>query len=463
MRRDARRGIMKRIFEVIDSERNRILAAERAIWSTPELGYREWKSSEYMVRQFAELGYEVDTAGNIPGFYTVIDTGRPGPEVLVLAELDALICSSHPEALTGTGAVHVCGHNAQCAAMLGIAAALKDADIISKMCGRIRLCVVPAEECIEREYRRELRDKGIIKYLGGKSEFLSRGYFDGVDMAFMMHISSGDTTSGGEVRFDGGSLGFIAKTVTFKGVTAHASAAPWLGKNALYAATTALASINAMRETFRDEDKVRWHPILTSGGDVVNNIPDKVVIESQLRAATFEALDAENKKIDRAIVGAAIAFGVQVEIDDEPGYAPLRHDNKFSQVAREAYNEIAPAAGLERRECTLKYGIGGGSMDMGDLCAIMPVIHPYISGSTGRGHGDDYYIVDPETACVTNAKWQVMILKLLLENDGARAKEIINGYIPPFPSKDAFLAHQDGMRRYGERVEDHGDGSISVK
>ena len=458
---------MQDITRAVDAHREMILKAERDIWATPELGYKEWRTSEYMEKRFEELGYKITKAGNIPGFYTVVDTGREGPEVLVLAELDAVICFSHPNADPETGAVHACGHNAECAAMLGVAAALRDEAVLSKMSGRIRLCVVPAEEAIETEYRASLRDKGVIKYLGGKSEFLSRGYFDGVDMAFMVHIVGGATdatNSGAFVNIGGGSLGFISKIVTYKGVAAHAGGAPWLGKNALYAAIGGLNSSNAIRETFKDADHVRWHPIITSGGDMVNNIPEKVVVEGMLRAATSEALLYENAKIDRALIGAAISHGAQIEICDEPGYAPLRHDANLGEVMKDAYNLLAPETNLRRKECSYSFGnIGGGSMDLGDLTSIMPTSHPYISGSVGKGHGNDYFMVDAETSCVTNAKWQVMILKGLLENGAKRAKYIIDNYDAPFKCKEDFLAVQDKMRKSGDRIEYRDDGTIVIK
>ena len=81
-------------------------------------------------------------AEDITGFYTVIDTGKPEPEVLVLGELDSLICANHPDADPETGAVHCCGHSAQCAALLGLAAALKEPGILDGLSGRIRLCAV---------------------------------------------------------------------------------------------------------------------------------------------------------------------------------------------------------------------------------------------------------------------------------------------------------------------------------
>ena len=117
---------MRYISEAVDKYRELILSAERYIWQNPETGFKEFKTSKYMEEQFENLGYEITRAEGITGFYTTVDTGRPGPTVLALAELDAVICKSHPEADPETGAVHACGHNAQCAAMLGVAAALKD-------------------------------------------------------------------------------------------------------------------------------------------------------------------------------------------------------------------------------------------------------------------------------------------------------------------------------------------------
>lgn len=39
-----------------------------------------------------------------------------------------------------------------------------------------------------------------------------------------------------------------------------------------------------MRETFRDKDTVRVHPIMTKGGDLINVIPNEAVIETLVRA-----------------------------------------------------------------------------------------------------------------------------------------------------------------------------------
>ena len=446
---------MKNVINAVEKYRDLMVEAEKYIWERPETGFREVQASAYMAAQFEKLGYTLTYAEEITGFCTEIDTGRAGPTVLVLAELDAVLCPAHPDADPTTGAVHACGHHAQCAAMLGVAGALKDEKVRSGLCGKIRLCCVPAEECIETEYRQNLRKAGKIKYLGGKCEFLSRGLFDGVDLAFMVHSGGGRSAS---VNL-GGDDGFVAKTVRYKGKTAHDACGAWLGKNALYAAINGLNAANALRETFQDWNKVRWSAIITRGGEATNNIPDETVVEGVLRAANYEALERENKKINRALIGAALSFGAQVEIDEEFGYAPLHNDERLSMLAKEAFDGL----GWEY-PCGV-YGqgqMGAGATDMGDLSAIMPVIHPYIGGAIGQGHGADWRIENFELACVMSAKWQTATIKLLLENGGARAKEIIDNYKPSFSSKEEFLVYKDGWRKVGDRLVYRADDSVEV-
>ena len=154
---------MQKTFLAVEKHRELILAAERYIWNHPETGFREVKTSKYMEDAFERLGYQLVRAEGITGFYASVDTGREGPEVLVLGELDSIICPTHPESDKDTGAVHSCGHNAQCAALVGIAAALKEPGVLDDLCGRIKLCAVPAEELLEIEYRSKLIKQGKIK------------------------------------------------------------------------------------------------------------------------------------------------------------------------------------------------------------------------------------------------------------------------------------------------------------
>ena len=97
---------------------------------------------------------------------------------------------------------------------------------------------------------------------------------------------------------------------------------------------------------------------------------------------------------------------------------------------------------------------------MGDLSCIMPVIHPYAGGCKGKGHGNDYEIVDPVAACVDSARWQLAMLKLLLENGAERANKIKSEFTPKF-TKDEFLAYQDSLNASGDRIA-YADGTATV-
>lgn len=438
---------MQKLFDAVEKHKQLILDAERYIWSHPETGYKEYETSKYMEEAFTRLGYDIIKAEGITGFYTVIDTGRVGPEVLILGEMDSIICPTHKDADKSTGAVHSCGHNAQSATLLGIAAALKEPDALEGMCGRIRLCAVPAEELLEIEYRSELIKQGKIKYYGGKTEFLHRGYFDGVDIAFMVHTSV-------SYAVNAGSVGCIAKRIIYKGVASHAGGSPWNGKNALYAATCGINAINAIRETFKEPDIIRVHPIITHGGDMVNAIPEQVTVESYVRGSSYDAIIAANKKVNQALTGAALSIGTNIEIIDTPGYSPLKNDPNMVQLCKDAAKLALPDTDFYVTDMTTS-----GSTDMGDLSCIMPVVHPYAGGACGNSHGSDYEICDPVAACVNNAKWQLTMLKLLLSNNAERAKRIISEFKPMFSSKEEYLSFVDSLNDCGDRIVYGEDGA----
>ena len=435
------RKAQEQLVKLTDKYRDMILEAEQYIFHHPEIGFQEWETSAYMEAKFESLGYNLIKAGDIPGFYTDVDTGRTGPCLLILAELDALPCDGHPDARNNIA--HACGHNAQCAALLGIAAVLREPGALDTMSGKIRLMAVPAEEINATDFRENLRNRGVIKYLNGKDEFMSRGYMKGVDLAFLFHTGTDTPYDFTGIKSLNGS---IIKTFTFHGKAAHAAAGPHMGVNALYAAVLGLNAVNAVRETFRDEDHVRVHPILTSGGTAVNVIPAAVSGETMVRASTLEAVYEANRRVDRALKGAAYAMGAGLTIKDRPCALPERNNRKFMEIAERCMSELS---GPEKVD--IRYDVEGrGGSDMGDLSAVMPTIQPKAGGARGKGHGADYHIEDPERACVGSAKVQLMLAEELLREDAKEAKEVIEGYKPLFASQEELLKALDAMFRETE-------------
>ena len=421
------------IINNVDAFKQLVTDAERWLWAHPQTGYTEWEANAYMAEKFQEMGYELVMAGNIPGFYTDVETGKPGPKLCIMSELDALDISAHPESVNGM--THCCGHHAQGAAMLGIAAALKAPGALDGLCGTIRLMVVPAEEMIQLAFRENLRKEGVISYMGGKVEFMHRGYFDGVDLALMVH---GGAAGEGEPYDFGcglGNNGCMAKTIRFKGKSAHAGGAPHLGVNAQYAAMLGLQACNDLRETLQEKDTVRFHPIMMGVNCAVNIIPDEMKIESYVRGRTLEAMKRENKKFNRALTGAALAMGAGVELCDRPGYSPEVHDKMFMELVEQCCCDLV---GKER--VAFDYNAWStGSSDFGDLTCVMPGVQFFASGLTGVCHGIDFQVADVNRLCVNAAKAQLFVAEELLTNDGAKAKEIIAQYQPLFGSIPEYL------------------------
>ena len=400
------------------------------IWTNPELGYKEWKTSYYLEKEFEKLGYSLIKPNDIPGFYAELDTGRPGPTVAIMGELDALRCATHPDADPDTQAVHACGHAIQTTMLLGVAATMKKPGMLEGLCGKIRFMAIPAEETIDLEYREELVKSGKIHYMAGKIEFLYRGFFDGVDMAMMFHAT---TEEEGLFKITKGSNGCITKHFEYIGVAAHAGGAPHLGVNALYAASLGLQACNALRETFQEKDFVRYHPIINQAGVAANAIPALASLDTYVRASSLSAMLSVNTRINRAIGASAAAIGAHVTICDRPGNLPLVCDENLTEGVEKIINDIfGEGKTIVDEWCTQ-------STDVGDISSLIPVIQHHCMGATGTQHGEDYYIVDRTKALINPAIVLSCMIHDLLKNEALYARRVKEKYKPVFNTKQEYF------------------------
>jgi len=429
--------LKQQVCAAIREHASQIFAIAESIASQPELGFKEHKTAAKIAELFSQYNIPYTAGHAITGVKGRLTGKTSTRNIAVLGEMDAVTCFEHPQADAATGAAHACGHHVQIAAMVGCGIGLMASGIMQYLDGDVTLFAVPAEEYVEIEYRSQLRQQGKIGYLSGKSELIRQGDFDDVDMAMMIHVSTeGDTER--TVQVGGTSNGFIGKMIKYTGKEAHAAGAPHEGVNALNAAMIAIMAVNAQRETFRDEDYVRFHPIITKGGDLVNIVPAEVRMESYVRARNLDAMLDANKKVNRALQAGADAVGAHVEINDLPGYMPLINEATMSRLFS------GNAAELLGEQAVKQLKHHAASTDMGDLAHIMPVIHPWLGGVSGNAHTRDFAVADQEMSYIISAQCLAMTVIDLLADNASEADAVLASY-KPCMTKNQYIAFMDNI------------------
>ena len=444
-------ALKKSVCDAIDQRWQKIETIGDRILRHPELGFKETRTADLVATVMTEFHIPHQTGLAITGVKGTVKGGKPGPTLALLGELDALTVRDHPMADPLTGAAHACGHNGQIAALLGAMMGLADADAAQSLAGNLVFFAVPAEEYVEVGYRTELVREGKLGLLGGKPELIRLGCFDDVDMAMMIHGHARPDLK--KAIMGQTANGCVVKLIRFLGRAAHAGSSPHKGVNALNAAQLALSAIHAQRETFRDRDTIRVHPIITKGGDVVNVVPSEVRMETFVRGRTVKAFSDAEEKIDRALRAGAMAVGAKVEIQTIPGYMPLTNHSAMADIF-----ELNVKALLGEDE----YMTGGhstGSTDMGDISLIMPAIHASLGGAVGTGHGADYEIVDKELHYRAGAKLLAMTAIDMLYGDAGAARRIVKGFTPEF-TIESYIEHQN--RVFKTEVYDGGANTSVV-
>ena len=420
--------IKRRALEIIDARSEDIIAIAEKIFAKPEMGYREFETAKLVEEELRALGIDCRTGLAVTGVKGNMAGRQSLARVAVIGELDSVTCTNHPCADRVTGAAHACGHHAQVAAMLGAAMALSA--VKGELDGDVCFFATPAEEYVEIGFREKLAERDEIKFFGGKQELIRIGEFDDVDMAMMVHAQG--NTPDNELIFLDGSLGFVAKSVDFIGKAAHAGGEPYKGINALNAAMAAMMCIHAQRETFRDEDKVRVHPIITNGGELVNTVPDKVTMESYVRAASLEAVADASAKVDRAINGGAMAIGATANIKTHKGYLPLIQSSEMMELFEKNTEYLPTMPKIRHGEFMC------GSTDIGDLGHLIPIIQPMMGGFAGKLHAEDFAVVDKTAAYINPAKLMALTVIDLLA-DGAKGALNIKANFVPTLTKEEYI------------------------
>ncbi len=439
----------------IEKHARELIELNQDIFNEPELGYKEFKTAKKFQDKLDALGLKHTDGVAITGILTPLEGRQHKARIAIMGELDSVIVPMHPCADPLTHAAHACGHNCQATAVLGVAYGLAETGLYKELDGDIVLMHVPSEECVEIEYRKSLIDEGKLSCLGGKQEFIKLGVFDDIDLMFMQHtaltsrrsdeaaylVEDGNIPEEEAIYANcggtGAGMGFAVRQVKYIGKESHA-ANPSQGVNALKAAEIGLAAIDAQRDTFLEKDKIRIHPIITKGGDLVNVVPADVRIETYIRGTSTQAILAACERVDRSFQAGADALGAQVEITRLAGYMCPTESVELKDII---YENLCAVFG----EKHVLYDGNGASTDASDVGSIIPAIHFNVAGASGTFHGADFLMDNPHMAVVDAAKVMACTAIDLLVNGAEKALYVKEKFVPQW-TKEEYLEKWCGIK-----------------
>ncbi|MGL4653741.1 M20 family metallopeptidase [Cetobacterium sp.] len=306
------------------------------LFENPELGLKEIKARDKHCELLSKYGFFVEKGycGIETAFLANYAAKKPGPRIAYLAEYDAL-----PEI------GHGCGHN-----LLGVtstAAGILLREFVNMYGGEVLVIGTPAEETD-----------------GAKVKMVKEGAFNNIDVAMIVHPTSGNI----HLR-SSSSQAMEALQFTFRGKTSHAAGAPHLGINALDGVITLFNTINALRQQILPTDRV--HGIITKGGEAANIIPDLAVANFYVRSRNKKELDVLLNKVLNCANGAAVSTGTTLEIENyETSFLDLITNKTLMGVYEESLKDI----GVDN----MQDSEDSGSTDAGDVSHVCATIHPYL-------------------------------------------------------------------------------------
>lgn len=416
----------EKVQKCLDEMSIKTIELGRKLFEIPELGFKEFKTREILMKELKNAGFEIERTFARTGFSVSLGSGHP--HIGLIAELDAIPTLGHPHAdLNDQSAAHTCAHSTQCAIMTSVIKALKEVNV-TEFDGKITLFFTPAEEFTDMAFRRELISKGEIAYPAGKIQMLHEGIFDDVDLCLHLHAMGND-----EYRFasDSHLAGFIYKKFTFVGKASHAAVLPHLGVNALNAFALFQSAAGMLRETFVDEDKNRFHGIVTEGGQTVNSIPERVVYEGYVRSFNTSNMKLLSDKLTHAAKHCAEALGAECIVEDTPGYLPFKPCHELSLAVEENMLHFCQPKEILHDEKSVAAG------DIGDLGLFVPTIQFGYGGVGGVIHGKNMFIEDEERLYIESAKVTAMTVIDLLQHPD-KTKRILESFTPQMTKEEYF-------------------------
>ncbi|MFY0409621.1 M20 family metallopeptidase [Solicola sp. PLA-1-18] len=332
--------LLDRIESDVEASTPALVALSQDLFAHPEVAFEEHRSAEAVAAVVEARGIGVERGvGGLPTALRA-EVGSGGPTIGLMSEYDAL-----PEI------GHGCGHNVIAAA--GVGAFLALAALGDDLPGRVVWLGTPAEEG------------------GAGKEILARArVLDDLDAALMVHPFGYDV---GDHVF----LGRRLCRVHFHGLTAHASAQPYMGRNALDAVSLAYQGVGLFRQQMPPSDRI--HSVVVDGGRRPNVVPDHGELLFYVRSKYPETLRTLSRRLEEIAQGAALMTGCGVEVvwDELPATLPIRANAALGG----RWSEHQAARGRHVLPPGVVPDLLAASTDFGNVSFRVPSLHPMIAVS----------------------------------------------------------------------------------
>ncbi|MGH3796279.1 MAG: M20 metallopeptidase family protein [Pseudonocardiaceae bacterium] len=315
----------------------RTVALRRALHRHPELGLQLPATQSAVLAALADLPVRVQTGRTATSVVGVIEGARPGPTVLLRADMDALPVAERsgvPFSSELPGMMHACGHDLH-VAMLASAARLI-ATRREELAGRVLLMFQPGEEGFHGA--RHMLDEGLLEVAGMPEQALA------------LHVTS--TLDCGLVQSRPGAImgssDVLRVVVTGRG--GHASAP----QNAIDPIPAAAAMVGAMQTMVTRTLNVFDPAVVTvsriTAGTNSNIIPEHAELEGTIRALSEHTRAKVHEELHRVCEHVAAAHGCTCEVEIEHGYPVTVNDDDVGvqvidvarQVLGDRHGELMP-------------------------------------------------------------------------------------------------------------------------
>ena len=321
-------------FRWLDTNADGIRKVSLNIWNAAELALHEYKSSRELMAYLESNGFRLEkgAAGMPTAFIGSYGNGKP--VIAIYGEYDALAGLSQKaetsfSPLTEGASGHGCGHNLIGAGSAAAAVAVSKLMETGKIKGTLRFYGTPAEESI-----------------GGKTYMLEAGLFNDVDVLLGWHPQDVTTAS---FQY---SKAVASVRFKFKGVAAHASSAPQVGRSALKGVELTDVGVNFMREHLKEDARI--HSVITNGGGQPNVVPAMAESWYYIRANKHEDVADMFEWVSEIARGAAMMTRTQVEIVVDDDTYELLPNRPIAEVMDRNLRLVGPPRFTEEEKAAAK-------------------------------------------------------------------------------------------------------------